>query len=196
MKENGAMKNNICEPSVVIDVVDLKIIDILKNDSSRSFVDIAKEIGTSDATVHIRVRKMLAVGIINKFTINVNNNLLGYDHLAFIGIKTEPGSVDENIMSDLSRIHEVLEIHEMHGVFDLMIKIRTKNLDEMREVVENKILKLPHILESELMTILKTKMEEQVMSSNNDFGDGHPDIFDMSNCLRKREQSYSSFASL
>ena len=80
-------------------------------------MDIAKEIGTSDATVHIRVRKMLAVGIINKFTINVNNNLLGYDHLAFIGIKTEPGSVDDNIMSELSKIHEVLEIHEMHGIY-------------------------------------------------------------------------------
>ncbi|MDQ5868131.1 MAG: Lrp/AsnC ligand binding domain-containing protein [Thermoproteota archaeon] len=55
-----------------------------------------------------------------------------------------------------------------------MIKIRAKNLDEMRDVVENKILKLPHILESELMTILKTEMEEQVMSSNNDTGDSHP----------------------
>lgn len=48
------MKNNIGEPRVEIDVVDLKIIEILKNDSSRPFVDIAKEIGTSDATVHIR----------------------------------------------------------------------------------------------------------------------------------------------
>ncbi|MGA8843765.1 MAG: Lrp/AsnC ligand binding domain-containing protein [Nitrososphaeraceae archaeon] len=70
-------------------------------------------------------------------------------------------------MSQLSRIQGVLEIHEMHGIFDLMIKIRVKNLDEMRDIVENKILKLPYILESELMTVLKTEMEEQVMSLNN-----------------------------
>ena len=52
-----------------------------------------------------------------------------------------------------------------------MIKIRVKNLDEMRDVIENKILKLPYILESELMTVLKTEMEEQVMSLNNDTED-------------------------
>ena len=85
------MKNNICKPRVAIDNFDVKIIDILKYDSSRPFVDIAKEIGISDASVHNRVKKMVAVGIINKFTINVNNNLLGYDHLVFIGIKTKPG---------------------------------------------------------------------------------------------------------
>jgi DNA-binding Lrp family transcriptional regulator len=134
-------------------------------------VDIAKEIGISDAGVHNRVKKMVAAGIINKFTINVNNNLLEYDHLAFIGIKTKPGLIDNNIMSQLSRIQGVLEIHEMHGIFDFMIKIRVKNLDEMRYVVENKILKLPYILESELMTVLKTEMEEQVMSLNNDTED-------------------------
>ena len=52
-----------------------------------------------------------------------------------------------------------------------MIKIRVKNLDKMRDVIENKILKLPYILESELMTVLKTEMEEQVMSLNNDTED-------------------------
>jgi Lrp/AsnC family transcriptional regulator for asnA, asnC and gidA len=156
------MKDSICGSRVEIDRVDLKIIDILKNDASRTFVDIGKEIGVSDATVHIRVRKMISLGIINKFTINVNNNLLGYDHLAFVGIKTKPGSVDVYIMSELSRIHEVLEIHEMHGIFDLLIKIRAKNLEEMRDVVENKILKLPQIVEVEIMPILKTEMEEQV----------------------------------
>ena len=34
----------------------------------------------------------------------------------------------------------------------------------MRNIVENKIRKLPHILETELMTILKTSKEEQMVS--------------------------------
>jgi Lrp/AsnC family transcriptional regulator, regulator for asnA, asnC and gidA len=38
----------------------------------------------------------------------------------------------------------------------------------MREVVENKIRKLPHILETELMTVLKTKKEEQIVSLKKD----------------------------
>jgi hypothetical protein len=41
-------------------------------------------------------------------------------------------------------------------------------LNQMRDVVENKIRKLPHILETELMTVLKTKKEEQIVSLKKD----------------------------
>ena len=56
----------------------------------------------------------------------------------------------------------------MHGKFDLLLKIRAKNLIQMREIVENKICKIPHILESELMTVLKTRKEEQMISLESD----------------------------
>jgi Lrp/AsnC family transcriptional regulator for asnA, asnC and gidA len=150
-----------------LDNINLKIINILNRDSSTPFVEIAKRIGISDATVHIRVRRMISAGIINKFTISVDNNLLGYDHLAFMGINISPGSADQ-IISDLSRIDEVLEMHEMHGRFDLLLKLRAKNLDQMRNIVENKICKLPHILETELMTVLRTEKEDQMISIDND----------------------------
>jgi DNA-binding Lrp family transcriptional regulator len=140
---------------------------LLKKDSSTPFVDVAKRIGVSDATVHQRVRRMIEAGIINKFTISVDNNLLGYDHMAFMGINISPGSADQ-IISDLLKIEEVLEMHEMHGKFDLLLKIRAKNLIQMREIVENKICKIPHILESELMTVLKTEKEEQTVSLEKD----------------------------
>jgi len=150
-----------------IDEINLKIIDILNKDSSTPFVNVAKRIGISDATVHIRVRRMIATGIINKFTITVDNDLLGYNHMAFMGINISPGSADQ-IISDILRIEEVLEMHEMHGKFDLLLKIRAKDLNQLREIVENKICKIPHILESELMTVLKTRKEEQMISLGSD----------------------------
>ena len=136
---------------------------MLSKDSSMPFVEVAKQIGISDATVHIRVRRLIADGLIKKFTISVDNNMLGYDHLAFMGINIEPGFADE-VTEGLLKIDEVLEIHEMDGRFDLILKIRAKDLDQMREIVVNKIRKLPRILETELMTVLKTRKEEQLVS--------------------------------
>ena len=153
----------------LLDDVNLRIMDMLGRDSSTPFVEIAKQIGISDATVHIRVRRLISEGVINKFTISVDNDLLGYDHLAFIGINVQPGFADESI-DGLSNLEEVLEIHEMHGAFDLFLKIRAKDLEQMRDVVENKIGKLPRILETELMTVLKTKKEEQIVSLKKDIG--------------------------
>jgi Lrp/AsnC family transcriptional regulator, regulator for asnA, asnC and gidA len=150
-----------------IDGVDLKIIDILGKDSSTTFVDIAKQIGVSDATIHIRVRRLREAGIIGNFTISVDNNRLGYDHLAFMGINVEPGFA-EDVTNDLSILHEILEIHEMHNRFDLLLKIRAKDLNELRDIVVNKVRTLPHILETDLMTILKTRKEEQMVPIRNE----------------------------
>ncbi|MDW0281830.1 MAG: Lrp/AsnC family transcriptional regulator, partial [Nitrososphaeraceae archaeon] len=150
-----------------IDAVDLKIIDILGKDSSTTFVDIAKQIGVSDATIHIRVRRLREAGIIGNFTISVDNNRLGYDHLAFMGINVEPGFA-EDVTNDLSSLHEILEIHEMHNRFDLLLKIRAKDLNELRDIVVNKVRTLPHILETDLMTILKTRKEEQMVPISNE----------------------------
>ena len=149
----------------LLDDINLRIIDALSKDSSMPFVEIAKQIGISDATVHLRVRKLKDNGVINKFTLSLDNDLLGYDHLSFIGINIRPGLADQ-ITEELSNIEEILEVHEMHGKFDLFVKIRAKDLNHTRDIIENKIRKLPNIVETELMTVLKTKKEEQIVSSD------------------------------
>jgi len=160
----------------ILDGVNLQIIDILSKDSSMPFVDIAKRVGISDATVHLRVQKLIAAGIITKFTISVDNNLLGYDHLAFIRINLKPGFTDQ-VIEELSNIEEVLEIHEMHNAFDLFLKIRAKNLSDIRDIIEKKIRRLPNVLETELMTVLKTSKEEQIVSLKNDISDLNKDEY-------------------
>jgi Lrp/AsnC family transcriptional regulator for asnA, asnC and gidA len=151
-----------------LDDIDLKIIDILGRDSSTPFVEIAKQIGISDATVHVRVRKLISEGVISKFTISVDNDLLGYDHLGFMGINVDPAFAAEETIDQLLNLEEVLEIHEMHNSFDLFLKIRAKHLGHMLDIVENKIRKLPHILNTELITVLKTRKEQQIISLKKD----------------------------
>jgi Lrp/AsnC family transcriptional regulator, regulator for asnA, asnC and gidA len=157
-------------PSELLDEVNLRILDILGRDASRPFVEIAKELEISDATVHIRVRRLLAAGILRKFTIATDNVLLGYDHLAFIGININEGSADE-VIASLSQLDEILELHEIYGQFDLLLKIRAKSLEEMREIVANKIGKVPQITEAELMTVLKTIKEEQMVPLKKDIAE-------------------------
>jgi Lrp/AsnC family transcriptional regulator, regulator for asnA, asnC and gidA len=157
-------------PSELLDEINLKILDILGRDASRPFVDIAKELEISDATVHIRVRRLVAAGILRKFTIATDNRLLGYDHLAFVGINIKEGSSDEAI-AILSAFDEILELHEMYGQFDLLLKIRAKSLEEMRDVIANKVGRIPQIREAELMTVLKTIKEEQMVPLKRDIAD-------------------------
>jgi Lrp/AsnC family transcriptional regulator, regulator for asnA, asnC and gidA len=49
----------------LLDNINLMIINILREDSSMPFVEIAKKIGISDGTAHIRIRKLIDSGIIS-----------------------------------------------------------------------------------------------------------------------------------
>jgi Lrp/AsnC family transcriptional regulator for asnA, asnC and gidA len=128
-------------------------------------VEIAKKLGISDATVHLRIKHLLAVGIINKFTISVDNNRLGYTHVAFIGVNVVPGYTAE-VTKYLTGLNEILELHEMLSRFDLLLKLRTRSLNELRDIVVNKVRKFPRIVDIELMTTLKTSKEEQIIDIN------------------------------
>lgn len=156
--------------SELLDEVNLRILDILGRDASRPFVDIAKELEISDATVHIRVKRLQASGILRKFTITTDNVLLGYDHLAFVGINLSKGSRDEVLVA-LSQLEEILELHEMYGQFDLLVKIRSRNLEEMRDIIANKISKIPQITEAQSMMVLKTIKEEHTIPLKRDIAD-------------------------
>ncbi|MGI0050514.1 MAG: Lrp/AsnC family transcriptional regulator [Nitrososphaeraceae archaeon] len=159
-----------------LDYINYKILDVLSKNSSIPFVELAKQIGISDATIHTRVKKLLTLGVIKKFTIFVDNDLLGYDHLAFINLKIERGRTEETT-NNLMKIDEILEIHEIYDKFDLLIKIRTKNLDNLRDIIVNKILSINYIKETELMTVLRTRKEEQMISLQKEMSEKTEEFF-------------------
>jgi Lrp/AsnC family transcriptional regulator, regulator for asnA, asnC and gidA len=159
-----------------LDYINYRILDVLSKNSSIPFVELAKQIGISDATIHTRVKKLLTLGVIKKFTIFVDNDLLGYDHLAFINLKIERGRTEETT-NNLMKIDEILEIHEIYDKFDLLIKIRTKNLDNLRDIIVNKILSINYIKETELMTVLRTRKEEQMISLQKEMSEKTKEFF-------------------
>jgi Lrp/AsnC family transcriptional regulator, regulator for asnA, asnC and gidA len=116
------------------------------------------------------------LGIIKKFTIFVDNDLLGYDHLAFINLKIEKGRTEETT-TNLMEIDEILEIHEIYDKFDLLIKIRSKNLDNLRDIIVNKILSINYVKETELMTVLRTRKEEQMISLQKEMSEKTKEFF-------------------
>ena len=160
----------------ILDYVNYKIIDVLSKNSSLPFVELAKQIGISDATVHTRVKKMISTGIIKKFSVIIDNNLVGYDHLAFIMVKLENGKTDQAV-TILKEIEQILEIHEIYDKFDLLVKIRSKSLENMRDIIVNKILSITEVKEIELMTVLGTRKEEQMVSLRTEISDKSKDFF-------------------
>lgn len=80
-------------------------------------------------------------------------------------MNVESGHVQE-VVNYLSGIEEILETHEMLSRIDPLLKLRARNLKQMRDIVVNNVRKCPRIVKVEFMAMLKTTKEEQTISLN------------------------------
>lgn len=147
-----------------MDELDLRILEALRVDSRRPYLELAKEFGVSDATIHLRVKKMIEEGVIKGFTILIDHEKLGYGMIVFIEVRVRPGTADEAV-SKLSSIDGVLEDHEIHGHCDILLKVKAKGLAELRDKIVNQIKKVEDIVSSEAYTVLKVVKEEHSLLS-------------------------------
>ncbi|HAW59183.1 MAG TPA: transcriptional regulator, partial [Bacteroidales bacterium] len=70
-----------------LDSLDRKILNVLIENARTPFLEIARECGVSGAAIHQRVKKMEQAGIIQKATLKLSPQALGYFTCAFIGIQ-------------------------------------------------------------------------------------------------------------
>lgn len=140
-----------------LDELDMKILTELVKDSSISIPKLSKKLNSNPSVTYSRVKRLVNRNMIKRFTIEVNEELLGYNVTAVIGINIDPKKRDE-VVEGLLSLSEVREVSEVTGRFDIIAKVKTKSLDTLREFVSEKIGEIPGLIKSE--TFLEMKRTE------------------------------------
>jgi Lrp/AsnC family transcriptional regulator for asnA, asnC and gidA len=136
-----------------LDEVDRKILQTLRKDARTPFTDIGKDLGMSDATVHVRVKRMIDEGIIKRYTIDLDEEISGRKVHGLLLLDVKHRHLEE-AAKQLVTFENVTAVYEIHGSNDLMLKIDTVNLEELRSLVLQ-IRGMPNIENTELITIYK-----------------------------------------
>ncbi len=141
-----------------LDETDIYIIRKLCENSNTPLACIGEELNVSPSTIHKRINRLVEGGVIERFTILFDPIILDLKTVAFVGIELERsalvGKKKEDVILQLSVMGEVLEIYETLEPFDLMLKLRTNNVDMLREIIGN-ISAIQGVLNTN--TILTTK---------------------------------------
>ncbi len=94
---------------VELDNLDIKILTHLQDNSRKSFQEIAKSCLTSVPTVKSRVDRLLELGVIRKFTIDIDNSKLGISE-AILLVNAKPSAINK-ITEELLGQEEVKELY-------------------------------------------------------------------------------------
>jgi len=71
--------------------------------------------------------------------------------IGFILINTAPGHEYE-VYNKLSKIQEIIEIHSLFGEFDIIVKIESKDFEELGNIVVKKIRIINGVIDTKTLT--------------------------------------------
>lgn len=96
-----------------MDIVDLKILELLKDNSRMSFNEISQSVGKTEATVRRRVKKLTDEGVIRKFTIDY---AIDNKPRTRATVKLEPDFKEiKRILKELLDIEEITDVWRLSG---------------------------------------------------------------------------------
>ena len=75
-----------------MDSIDLRLIDLLRENARSSYAELARKVGLSAPAVHERVGKLEAAGTIRGYRADVDHEALGLGVTALIGIIEDSGA--------------------------------------------------------------------------------------------------------
>ena len=139
-----------------IDDLDLTILSELSADASISVPKLSEKIKVNPSVVYSRIKRLVKKKLIQRFTIVVNDQELGYQVKALAGINMDSKKRD-TIIEELFQIKGVREIAEVTGRFDILVTLYAHSLDEMHQIVSDKIGKIDGVISSESFIEMKTR---------------------------------------
>ena len=158
-----------------LDWIDKQILNLLLSNAEQSYAQIAKQIHSSPATVHVRLKKMREQGLITGQRILVEPSLLGYDLCAFLGIFLEKTTYYPKVLAALKEIPEILDAHYVTGAYNIFAKVLCKNTEHLRKVLYDQVQNIEGIQRTESFISLERVIEQPLQLPMNWLGEEDED---------------------
>ncbi|HVX03030.1 MAG TPA: Lrp/AsnC family transcriptional regulator [Nitrososphaera sp.] len=142
-----------------IDDLDVKILSELAKDASISVPKLSKKININSSVVYSRIKRLVKKGLIKKFTIVINDEALGFNVKALTGINMD-SKLRDNVLGELFKIPEVREVSEVTGRFDILVTINAHSLDEMHQLISEKIGRVEGVQKTETFIEMRKTVRE------------------------------------
>ncbi|MGI5937758.1 Lrp/AsnC family transcriptional regulator [Methanoculleus thermophilus] len=143
-----------------MDEIDDAILRELQRDGRMSMAELGSMLGIAPSTVFKRIEKLKSAGILERFTIVINQKCFEHTLIAFLNIRVQPDDKSE-VEEFLRNLPSILEIYEILEPGDFFVKVRVQNIAELKRSVLIPLSGLPGV--KDIQTIISVrKVKEQI----------------------------------
>ncbi|MCD6037290.1 MAG: transcriptional regulator [Nitrososphaeraceae archaeon] len=81
---------------------------------------------------------------------------------AYILVNCTLGS-EENIISEIAKLHDVKEVRGTYGVHDIFVKVKSDNTETMNHAITNKIRKISGITSTVTLVVIEEQGGKEII---------------------------------
>src|SRR5258705_1572945 len=126
---------------VKIDSIDRRILEELQHDAARPIEQIASRVGLTQNPCWRRIKRLEAVGVIQRRVAIVDAARLGIGLTVFVSIRTNQHNESwlERFASGVRKIPEVVELYRMSGDTDYLLKVLARDVADYDRIYKQLI---------------------------------------------------------
>jgi DNA-binding Lrp family transcriptional regulator len=79
---------------------------------------------------------------------------------AFVLINTDYGVDDDTIVDELKKIEGISEAYRIYGIYDILVKVEARTIEQIREVVSRKLKNIKNIKSTITMVAIRNGQAE------------------------------------
>ena len=143
-----------------MDEIDSRILDALKENGRATASEISKKVSLSIPAVAERIRKLEQSGIIQQYTVRLNQKAQGYSLMAFILVNLDCSEHTDQFRTQIVRERNVLECHHIAGPNDYLLKVLVADTDELEHFISHVLKKMKGVISSNTFIRMSTLKEE------------------------------------
>jgi len=114
-----------------IDKTDIIILEELQKNADQTIYQLAKYLGMKRSTIYNRIKRLKQEKIIRGYQAIIDQSKLGLPLCTFILARIRKTGSMEEVCKEISKDPQIEEIHPITGSFDLVIKARFKDMNDL-----------------------------------------------------------------
>jgi len=148
-----------------MDKFDARILSELQRDGRTSWSRLADLINLSASACQRRVESLIDRGIIESFTVNLNEDALGHHVKAFVAVNIDRQNTElaQDFRRRVREHPQVQACHMISGTIDFMLEVVADDLDAFGNFIDGDLLSMPAVKDASSSIVLKVVKPKETM---------------------------------
>ena len=140
-----------------MDEIDKKILTELQFDCKQTIKELSDKMNLTPTPVYERIKKLEDNGYVKGYKAQIDRFSIGLSLMVFcnISLKEHQAKFLTQFEKDVQPLDEIMACYHLGGMYDYLLKICVKNMDEYQKFIANKLANIKNIANVQSSFVMK-----------------------------------------